>query len=334
MHIKEKLVSFFDKALSYLNISSVCEGISATKEAQIDILVALMPASIFGCVLFGWYAMLLLFLCVGFALLTDFLWNLLFTKRLAPPRIYSAITGLIFGMCLPARAPFWVAILGSVLAVVISKWSNKYLVLTNSAVISKAILALVFPMAFSAFAEPFTNAATAETPLTFLHSGSAYVPSAKYLFFGLQSGDIAETSVFLLLVGGIYLVIRKIISPVIPLCFTLTLAVLSLIFGDDLSVALMGGGLFIGALFLSNAFTNAPVKNYKKIIFGLLCGVLTFLIRRFFAPADGVIYAIIIANLIVLLADKNTISKIIYFIKNFDFGKIKAKLLKHNNSTV
>ncbi|MEE1054750.1 MAG: RnfABCDGE type electron transport complex subunit D, partial [Acutalibacteraceae bacterium] len=124
-----------------------------------------------------------------------------------------------------------------------------------------------------------------------------------------------ETSSFLLLVGGIYLVIRRVISPVIPVCFIGTVAILSLISGESLAVSVFGGGLMLGAIFMATDYTTTPTTTLGKAVFGLGCGLFTFLIRQFGSLPEGVSYSILIMNILVPYIDKLTLRKPFGYIK-------------------
>ena len=167
-----------------------------------------------------------------------------------------------------------------------------------------------FSGAMTKFIEPVSDAVCSATPLV-----STEAVSAKNLFFGMHSGCIGETSSFLLLVGGIYLVIRRVISPVIPVCFIGTVAILSLISGESLAVSVFGGGLMLGAIFMATDYTTTPTTTLGKAVFGLGCGLFTFLIRQFGSLPEGVSYSILIMNILVPYIDKLTLRKPFGYIK-------------------
>ena len=141
------------------------------------------------------------------------------------------------------------------------------------------------------------------------------MPTFKNLFFGFHSGCIGETASFLLILGGLYLILRRVISPIIPVCFIGTVALLSLIAGDNVGIAVFGGGLILGATFMATDYTTSPTTKLGKLVFGIGCGVLTFTIRKFAALPEGVSYSILIMNILVPYINKITLKKPFGYLK-------------------
>ena len=131
----------------------------------------------------------------------------------------------------------------------------------------------------------------------------------RELFFGMHSGAIGETSAFLLIIGGLYLMLRRVIKPIIPVAFIGTVAIASLIAGTDLKLALFGGGLMLGAIFMATDYVTTPTTNLGKLIFGVGCGLITFVIRYFGALPEGVSYAILLMNILTPHINRLTLSK-------------------------
>ena len=136
-----------------------------------------------------------------------------------------------------------------------------------------------------------------------------------FMFFGFENGCIGETSAFLLLIGAFYLMLRRIITPTIPFSYIGTVALLALIFGDNVSITVFGGGLMLGALFMATDYTTSPTTELGKLIFGIGCGVITFIIRKFAALPEGVSYAILIMNILVPYINRLTLKKPFGYIK-------------------
>ncbi len=284
-----------------------------TRGIMSDVVIALAPAAVYGCILFGWQAAAVLAVCIITAVASEFLWNLALKKPQSVGDISAVVTGLLLGMNLPASIPLWQAAIGSVAAIIVVKqmFGGIGCNFANPAIAARIILLVSFPGSMTKFTEPVSDIVTSATPLA-AESGTY---TLKSLFFGMHPGSIGETSAFLLIVGGIYLLLRRVISPVIPLCFIGTVAVMSLISGEDLAVSLFGGGLMIGAIFMATDYTTSPTTALGKAVFGIGCGIITFVIRKFGALPEGVSYSILLMNILVPYINRYTLSKPFGFIK-------------------
>lgn len=284
-----------------------------TRGIMSDVVIALAPAAVYGCILFGWQAAAVIAVCIITAVASEFLWNLALKKPQSVGDISAVVTGLLLGMNLPASIPLWQAAIGSVAAIIVVKqmFGGIGCNFANPAIAARIILLVSFPGSMTKFTEPVSDIVTSATPLA-AESGTY---TLKSLFFGMHPGSLGETSAFLLIVGGIYLLLRRIISPVIPLCFIGTVAVLSLISGEDLAVSLFGGGLMIGAIFMATDYTTSPTTTLGKAVFGIGCGLITFIIRKFGALPEGVSYSILLMNILVPYINRYTLSKPFGFIK-------------------
>lgn len=284
-----------------------------TRGIMSDVVIALAPAAVYGCILFGWQAAAVLAVCIITAVASEFLWNLALKKPQSVGDISAVVTGLLLGMNLPASIPLWQAAIGSVAAIIVVKqmFGGIGCNFANPSIAARIVLLVSFPGSMTKFTEPVSDIVTSATPLA-AESGTY---TLKSLFFGMHPGSLGETSAFLLIVGGIYLLLRRVISPVIPLCFIGTVAVLSLISGEDLAVSLFGGGLMIGAIFMATDYTTSPTTALGKAVFGIGCGIITFVIRKFGALPEGVSYSILLMNILVPYINRYTLSKPFGFIK-------------------
>lgn len=284
-----------------------------TRGIMSDVVIALAPAAVYGCILFGWRAAAVLAVCIITAVASEFLWNLALKKPQSVGDVSAVVTGLLLGMNLPASIPLWQAAIGSVAAIIVVKqmFGGIGCNFANPAIAARIILLVSFPGSMTKFTEPVSDIVTSATPLA-AESGTY---TLKSLFFGMHPGSLGETSAFLLIVGGIYLLLRRVISPVIPLCFIGTVAVLSLISGEDLAVSLFGGGLMIGAIFMATDYTTSPTTALGKAVFGIGCGLITFIIRKFGALPEGVSYSILLMNILVPYINRYTLSKPFGFLK-------------------
>ncbi len=301
----------------FLNVSSSphIRHSDTTGGIMLDVIIALLPACAWGCILFGLDALLVLLTCVVTAALSEFLWNKILKKPNTINDLSAIVTGLLLGMNLPAGVPLWQAAIGSVVAIIVVKqlFGGLGCNFANPAITARIVLLVSFPATMTVFKEPLLDTVTSATPLAAV--GTEYAYSVKKLFFGIHSGCIGEISAFLLLVGGAYLVLRRIINPIIPLIFTGTVALLTFCFGGDALGSVLSGGLILGAVFMATDYTTSPTTTSGKAIFAFGCGVLTFVIRRFAALPEGVSYAILIMNILVPYINELTTSKPFGFVK-------------------
>ncbi len=286
-----------------------------TRGIMSDVVIALAPAATYGCILFGLRALAVLITCVGVAVLSEFLWNKALKKPNTIKDMSAVVTGLLLGMNLPPTLPLWQAAIGSVAAIIVVKQMFGGLGhnFANPAIAARIMLLVSFPAAMTRFTEPVSDAVTSATPL----AGTAGVLSFKTLFFGMHAGSIGETSAFLLIVGGLYLVIRRVITPIIPVCFIGTVALLSLIAGENVMLSVFGGGLILGAVFMATDYTTSPTTPLGKAVFAVGCGIITFVIRKFGSLPEGVSYSILLMNILVPHINRFTLSK------PFGFEKVK-----------
>ncbi len=292
--------------------------IDSTRSIMADVIIALLPSAIFGCLLFGIRAAAILLVTVVSAVIAEFLWNKLLKKTQTIGDLSAVVTGLLLGMNLSSSMPIWMAAIGSVAAIIVVKQMFGGLGhnFVNPAIAARIILLVSFPSAMASFVMPI-DAVASPTPLVYLASDSAYsyIPNAKTLFLGLHGGCIGETSALLLLLGGLYLVIRRVISPIIPLSFIGTVAVFSAIFGLNPMLQVLSGGLVLGAVFMATDYTTSPHAPLGKLIFGIGCGAITFVIRYFGVLPEGVSYAIILMNILTPHIEKLTAARPFGFIK-------------------
>ena len=277
-----------------------------TTGIMIDVVLALLPAAVYGCVIFGLKAVFLLLTTVASAILAEYLWNLILKKPQTIGNMSAVVTGLLLGMNLSSHTPLPVAAIGSVAAIIVVKqmFGGLGFNFVNPALAARVILLVSFPSFMTNFAEPISDTVTSATPLANLGDYSV-----KTLFLGMHSGCIGETSALLLIVGGLYLIIRKVINPIIPLSFIGTVALLAFVSGDDPVKYILSGGVMLGAIFMATDYVTSPTANWGKLIFGFGCGAITFVIRRFGSLPEGVSYSILIMNIITPLINRIPFSR-------------------------
>ncbi len=299
-----------------------------TKTIMQDVIIALIPASLFAIFNFGLRALLVILVTVLASCITEYVYCRLMKKPVNPWDYSDVLTGLLLALNLPVSIPIWMAVLGGVFAILIVKmlYGGIGQNFMNPALAARVFLLISFPSRMSTFvlnqvSSPgikdylrdgvlVLDGVSGATPLGQLKSGET-VDLLK-MFVGHIGGTIGETSALALIIGAAYLVYRKVISLRIPLTYIVSFAVFALIFGGhgfDMNFLLgqvLGGGLILGAFFMATDYVTSPTTEKGQILFGVFLGVLTGLFRFVGSGVEGVSYAIIIGNLIVPLIDKVT----------------------------
>lgn len=273
-----------------------------TSGIMLDVIFALMPAAICGILFFGFHALLVVAVTVASAVIAEYVWCRAIKKETTLRDLSAIVTGLLLGLNLPPTLPLWMAAIGSAVAIVVVKQMFGGLGhnFANPAITARITLMVSFPTAMTTFVEPFTDAVSNATPLAGLKETAAEVVPIDItrLFFGNYAGCIGETSALLLLAGGIYLVLRKVITPELPLAFMVSAAALSFALGDDPIRTLLSGGLMIGAIFMATDYVTSPPTRWGKVIFGVGAGLITVVIRHFGNLPEGVSFAILLMNIL------------------------------------
>ena len=275
----------------------------SSRRIMLDVIIALLPASVAAVVLFGEDALWLILVCVAAAVLSEFLFNLIAKRKQSVGDLSAVVTGLLLALNLSANVPLWQAALGSVFAIVLVKcvFGGIGHNFANPAITARVFLLLSFGSLTSGFIAPRgVDAFSGATPLALLAEGKTEeLPSLLQMFLGQRAGAIGETCILALLIGFAYLLIRKVISWQTPVIFMGTVFVLSLVFGG-FTVAvyeLLAGGLVLGAVFMATDYTTTPITASGRMLFALGCGLITFVIRWFFTLPEGVSYSILCMNL-------------------------------------
>lgn len=278
-----------------------------------SVFIALLPA-LFGSVyFFGLFALKIVIVSVISCVLSELLSQIIFRKKIRISDGSAVITGILFAFVLPPRLPLWMVALGGFLAIFLVKelFGGIGFNIFNPALASRAILLASFPVQMTHWTKPLdyaVDAITTATPLAIIKENLPQsLPSLWHMFIGTRSGCLGETSVLLLLIGAIFLLARKIITWHIPISYILTVAILSLIFKQNMLIQIMAGGLILGAFFMATDYVTSPLTGKGKIIFGIGCGIITFLIRLKGGYPEGVCYSILFMNMFVPLIDRYTL---------------------------
>ena len=285
---------------------------------MLDVIIALLPAYVFGVVWFGLNALLIGVISVAACMLSELIFEKLLRRPVTVMDLSAAVTGLLIAMNVPVTIPIPYLLLADVFAMVIVKglFGGLGKNIVNPALAARVFLFVSFPSAMASFPRPAAwlgvDAVASATPLAAIKAGSVANIDLLDLFLGKTGGCIGEVSAVLLLLGGVYLLLRRVISWRIPVAYLGTVALVALLFpradGGLLMVPieLLSGGLVLGAFFMATDYVTSPVTPWGRLIFGVLCGLVTVFIRYFGAYPEGVSFAILIANLFVYYLDRYT----------------------------
>lgn len=309
-------------------------GKASSSRIMLDVVIALIPAFIASVLFFGPRAALLTCVCVLACMLFEGAYQKLLKKPVTITDFSAVITGILIAFNLPVTIPLWMAIVGCFVAIVMVKqlFGGLGRNFANPAIVARIVLFVAFPVAMGAswympdatWATPswmlLVDATTSPTPLVYLTDRSMAgpeimhaLPSLFDMFVGIHGGSIGETSALALLLGGIYLLVRRVIRWHIPVSFMATVAVLTFISGgfsfDFMLMQLLAGGLVLGAIFMATDYVTSPQTSKGRIVFGIGCGLLTVLIRQFGSYPEGVSFAILLMNILVPFINKLTMTK-------------------------
>jgi electron transport complex protein RnfD len=277
---------------------------TVTRTVMQDVLIALTPAFVMSIVIFGFRALIVEAVCVATAVLSEYFYRKLMRLSNTVTDLSAAVTGLLLAFNLPVGIPLWMAMIGSFVAVVIVKqlFGGIGKNFANPAIVGRIVLLISFATPMTTWALP--NAVDAVTGATPLAGGA--VGSYMELFLGNIGGSLGETCKLALLLGGVYLVARKIITPTIPLAFMGTVVVLSAVLWQDPLFHLLTGGVMLGAIFMATDYVTSPTTEFGKLIFGIGCGLITIVIRLYAGYPEGVSFAILLMNIVAPLIDRYT----------------------------
>lgn len=313
-----------------LRVSSSPHVVTGVQSSGImlQVVLALLPACLCGIYFFGARAALILVLALLSAVATEYIIQRLSHRKVTVNDFSALVTGVLVGMNLPPTAPWWLPVVGSVFAISIVKQvfgglGHNFM---NPALAARAFLLACWPvrMAGAAFVPPVgVDAVAGATPLALLKAGEplSSLPGLLQMAVGNIGGCIGETSTIALLAGGLFLLIRGIISWRIPLAFLVTVFALTLVFGDFNATYslyhLMSGGLMLGAFFMATDYVTSPMTPRGHVIMGVGCGVITVLIRELGGYPEGVTYAILLMNIATPLIDR--------FTRPRAFGEVRSR---------
>lgn len=283
---------------------------TTTSTIMRDVIIALIPALIASNIIFGLRAGLVTAVCVASCVGFEYLSRRIMKKSNTISDLSAVVTGIILAFNLPSTMPLWMCVIGSFVAIVIVKqlFGGIGQNFANPAITARIVLLVSFGTQMTNWAVPkiqaVADAVSGATPMAQLAGGET--PNLLNMFLGTTGGSLGETSALALLIGGIYLVYRKVINPIIPVAFIGTVFVFTAILGVNPLAQILGGGLFLGAIFMATDYATSPVTNMGKLIFGIGCGLITVLIRVYGSYPEGVSFAILLMNILVPYIDKAT----------------------------
>ena len=288
-----------------------------TQNIMLDVIIALIPALIAGCVIFGLRALAVVAACVSSAVLAEIIFNIICRRQHTISDLSAIVTGLLLGLNLPATIAIWQAVVGSVFAIVVVKclFGGLGKNFANPAITARVMMLISFPSAMGAAAAvrvASVDAVASATPLALMKAGEMPSQSIVDMLLGLRSGAIGETCIIALVLGGLYLLIRRVITWHTPVVYICGVYLLSLLICGDAKLALymlLSGGVFIGAIFMATDYVTTPTTPWGKVIFGLGCAVLTVVIRKWSAYPEGVSFSILLMNILTPYIEKATVKK-------------------------
>ncbi len=289
------------------------------QKIMLDVVIALMPAAVSAIYYFGLNALLLIAATVLSCVLSEFLWTKVTKKPNTLGDLSAVVTGILLAFNLSPQVPVWIAVIGGVFAIIITKQlfgglGHNFI---NPALAARAFLMASWPVQMTTWVTPGVDAVSSATPLAILKGSevSGQMPGLIDLFLGNIGGCIGETSALALLIGAAYLLVRRVITPEIPIAFIGTVAFMTWMLGGETAFSgdfiyhILPGGLILGAFFMATDYTTSPVTFSGRIIMGVGCGLLTSVIRLYGGYPEGVSYSILLMNLVVPLIDRFIIPK-------------------------
>ena len=290
---------------------------ASTQKIMLCVIIALLPATVFGIFNFGPRALAVIVVTIASCMVSEYVFNKLRHKKQTVGDLSCIVTGLLLALNLTSTIPFWIAILGGAFAIIVVKmiFGGLGQNFMNPALGARCFLLLAFTAPMTSFT---FDGVTGATPLAVIKENGTLFDNTLAMFTGRIAGTIGETSVIALLIGAIFLIALKIIDFRIPVTYIVTFVIFIVLFGGHLTSGdlgqfvvqeVCGGGLILGAFFMATDYVTSPITPKGKIIYGIICGCLLGIFRMFGASAEGCSYSIIFANMLVPLIERVTIPK-------------------------
>ncbi len=304
-----------ESTLLSVSVSPHLKSRRTTQSIMLDVIIALLPVCIASTVLFGMRVLLILAASVLSCVLCELLFNKAVKKSCTVTDLSAVVTGMILALNVPASMPLWQIVFGSVVAICMVKglFGGIGQNFANPAITARILLFVAFPSAMGEIshtvfsASGTVDAASSATPLALMSNGASLPSIVDMLLGNHTTNAVGETCIIALAVGFIYLLLRKVITFHTPICFIGTVFLLSLISEADITKALyliLSGGLIFGAVFMATDYATTPTSHAGRAVFGIGCGLITFVIRKFGAYPEGVSMAILFMNLLTPYIEK------------------------------
>ena len=294
-----------------VSVSPHIKDKASTTTIMRDVLIALVPALIASVLIFGVRALVITAVCVAFAVGGEWAFEKIVKKPNTIGDLSAVVTGVLLAYNLPIGIPLWQAAFGSLVAIIVVKqlFGGIGQNFANPAITARIIMLIAFSQTMTTWVIP--DALSSATPLVLLKGteGSGTLPSITNMILGVRGGCIGETSAIALVVGGVYLLIRRVISWHTPVAFIGTVLLLTLLLGKQPEYQVLSGGLLIGAFFMATDYSTTPNTNWGRIIFGVGCGLITVLIRVWGSYPEGVSFSILLMNILTPYISKATRKK-------------------------
>jgi electron transport complex protein RnfD len=293
-----------------LSVSPHIRDHMTTRRIMLDVIIALMPALVAAIWIFGARAALIVAVCVATCVFSEWLYEKLMKKQNTIGDLSAVITGILLAYNLPVGIPVWQAMFGSVVAIILVKqlFGGIGKNFANPAITARIVMFLAFSVTMTTWVIPNADAISGATPLALIKKGDlGALPPLMNMFLGVRGGCLGETSVLALLLGGAYLMIRRVISWQTPAAFIGTVFILTALLGKEPVYQLMSGGLVLGAFFMATDYVTSPQTNWGRLIFGIGAGCLTVVIRAYGSYPEGVSYSILLMNILVPYINKATL---------------------------
>ncbi len=290
--------------MEHLNVSVSPHFFSkrTTQNIMLDVIIALMPALIASVIIFGWRSLLITVVCIACCVISEYVFRKICQKDNTISDLSAVITGMLLAFNLPVTIPVWQAIIGSITAIIVVKqlFGGIGQNFANPAITARIIMLVAFSGSMTSwtFSENSVDALSGATPLAAAAKGFSSGVDYMMLFLGDHGGCLGETCALAIILGGIYLLIRKVITWHIPVAFISTVAVMSFLCGKDPLYQILSGGLLLAAFFMATDYSTSPSTPWGKIIFGIGCGLITILIRVWGSLPEGVSYSILLMNIL------------------------------------
>ena len=288
----------------------IVDSMNTTKIMSL-VVIALLPSLIASIVIFGIRALILAAVCIAASMFFEWAYEKVAKKPSTVGDLSAVVTGLLIAMNVPVTLPYWMAIIGCFVAIVIVKqfFGGLGQNFANPAITARIVLFLSFTTDMTYWSDPTqgkvfsaADAVTSATPLGIMNESGIADAQSQFsnltMFLGNTGGSMGEVCAAALLLGGLFLIVMKVISPATPVAFLGTIGVISLIAGADPVWQICAGGAMIGAFFMATDYATTPTTTMGKVIFGIGCGVITMLIRLFGNYPEGVSFSILLMNIL------------------------------------